>query len=42
MSLGNFILIENPELRRINEKLALTSQFDLSRFYNVIIRNSVF
>ena len=38
---GNFIFIKNSELRKINEKLALASQFDLTMFYNVIIRNSV-
>ena len=27
---------------RSYEKLAMTSQFDLTRFYDVIIRNSVF
>ena len=29
-------------LRKINEKLAITSQLDLTGFYGVIIRNSVF
>ena len=42
MQLGNFILIKNSELRKINEKLALTSQFDLTRFYDVIIHKPVF
>ena len=27
-------------LQKSNEKLAMTSQFDLTRFYDVIIRNS--
>ena len=42
MQLGNFILIKNSELRKINEKLTMTSRFDLTRFYDVIIRNSGF
>ena len=29
------------KLRKINEKLAMESQFDLTRFYDVILRNSV-
>ena len=33
-----FIIVKFPSY----EKLALTSQFDLTRFYDVIIRNSVF
>ena len=35
------MFIKNSEPRKINEKLAIT-QFDLGRFYDVIIRNSVF
>ena len=35
----NFIFIKNSELRKINEKLAVTSQFDLTRFYDVIMRS---
>ena len=38
MLLGNFIFIKNFEFRKNNEKLALTPQFDLTRFYDVIIR----
>ena len=37
-----FIFIKNSELWKINEKLVMTSQFDLTRFYDVIICNSVF
>ena len=40
--LGNFIFIKNSELRKINEKLVMTPQFDLTRIYDVIIRNSFF
>ena len=40
--LGNFIFIKNFELRKINEKLVMTPQFDLTRIYDVVIRNSVF
>ena len=36
------IFIKNSELRKIDEKLAMTLQFDLTRFYDVIVRNSVF
>ena len=34
--------MKNSELRKLNEKLAMTLQFDLTRFYDVIVRNSVF
>ena len=34
----HFFIVKFPSY----EKLALTSQFDLIRFYDVIIRNSVF
>ena len=34
--------LKNSELQKINGKLAMTSQFDLTRFYDVIIRISVF
>ena len=37
-----FYFINNSELRKINERLSMTSQFDLTRFYDVIMRNSVF
>ena len=37
-----FFFIKNSELRLIIEKLAMTSQFDLNWFYDVIIRYSVF
>ena len=40
--IGNFIFIKYSELGKINEKLAMTSQFDLTQFYDIIIRNSVF
>ena len=30
------------ELQKINEKLVMTSHFDLTWFYDVIMRNSVF
>ena len=33
---------KNSELRKINEKLAMASRFDLTRFYDVIMRDSVF
>ena len=36
------IFIKNSELRKIDEKLAMTSQFDLTRFYHVMMRNSAF
>ena len=36
------IFIKNSKLRKINEKLAMTSQFNLTWFYDVIMRNSVF
>ena len=42
LSISEILLFKNPELRKINENLAITSQFDLTRFYDVIIRNSVF
>ena len=34
--------LSNSGLRKINEKIAITSQFDLIRFYDVIIRKSYF
>ena len=34
--------MKNSKLRKINEKLAMTSQFDLAGFYDVIMHNSVF
>ena len=40
--LGNFVFTKNSELRKINEKLVLTSQFDLTQIYDVVIHNSVF
>ena len=36
------ISIKNSELQKIYERLAMTSKFDFIRFYDVIIRNSVF
>ena len=36
------MFIKNSELRKINKKIAMTSQFDLIWFYDVIMRNSVF
>ena len=42
MQLGNFILIKNSELQKIKKELAMASQFDLTRFYYVVIRNLVF
>ena len=39
---GIFIFNKISELRKINDKLAMTSQIDLTRFYDVIMRNSVF
>ena len=37
-----FLKIKNSKLWKINEKLAMTSQFDLTRFYDVTMRNSIF
>ena len=37
-----WIFIKNSELRKINEEKAITSQFDLTQFYDIIILNSVF
>ena len=34
--------IKNSELQKIYEKLAMTSQFDLTRLYDVIMRNLLF
>ena len=39
---GIFIFNKISELRKINDKLAMTSLIDLTRFYDVIMRNSVF
>ena len=40
--IGNLIIMKNFELRKLYEKLAMTLQFDLTRFYDVIIDNLVF
>ena len=42
MQLRNLIFIKNSELQKINEKLAVTPQSGLTRFYDVIMCNSVF
>ena len=34
--------LQNSEWRKINEKLIMTSQFDLTQIYDIIIYNLVF
>ena len=34
--------LKNSELRKIDEKLAMTSQFDLTWFHDVMMCNSAF